>query len=257
MAVKNAASALGEAIGRLIEDEIERAIKPVCNDYGYVYDRGGQRPDKREGVQLEMINKSGNTFRLDGVIEAPDGKPVVLLESKYLRYKKHNRDKASWTCAAHYNLRKSYPTVRKSIAILSGNWSEPSKKFMESFGVELYVIPFAIMCETLKQHGIEFNWDEKDIETPQKSWRVFQMLPDKARGQIAETFINPIRNKLISSIEMTLKGGEDWIKRIHELELLLKTDRNEYFTYSFKSVREVMIFLLELQEDVADLRDIL
>lgn len=83
------------------------------------------------------------------------------------------------------------------------------------------------------------------------------MLPDKARGKIAETFINPIRNKLISSIEMTLKGGEDWIKRIHELELLLKTDRNEYFTYSFKSVREAMIFLLELQEDVADLRDIL
>src|SRR3990172_6666856 len=162
MTVVNSASALGEVVGKLIEDEIERIIRPICGANGYVYDKGGRRPEKRVGVKLTMINRSGNAYQLDGVIELPDGSPIVLLESKYLRYKKHNRDKASWTCSAHYSLRKSYPTIRKSIAVLSGNWSLPSKKFMQSFGIKLYRIPFDTICNALDDYGIMFDWPEKD-----------------------------------------------------------------------------------------------
>jgi hypothetical protein len=154
MKVSNWASALGETIGKLIEDEIERTLKPVCTAKGYYYDRGGPRPGIRSGKKLQMVNHSGNTYQLDAVIENPERWPVVLLESKYLRYKKHNRDKASWTCASHYSLRKTHPTVRKSIAVLSGNWSKPSKAFMESFGIELYEVPFESMCQVLGEYGI-------------------------------------------------------------------------------------------------------
>ncbi len=255
MTIKNPASALGEAVGKLIEDELERILQNICRAHAYIYDRGGGRPGKRKGVQLEMVNKSGNIFRVDAVIETPDEKPIVLLESKYLRYKKHNRDKASWTCAAHYNLHKRFPTVRKSIAILSGNWSAPSKKFMESFGIELYEIPFTLMCEVFKKHGIEFDWDENDKETPQKSWERFNLLSTKLRAKIVESFFQPIRHELVENIKITLESGEDWVKRLQELELLLKTDHNEYFTYSFKSIRDAIQFLFNLQQDVADLRD--
>lgn len=174
MSVSNPASALGEAVGKLIEDELERIIKPVCEEKNYIYDRGGERPEKRKGVKLKMVNRSGNEYQLDGVIESPDGNPILLIESKYLRYKKHNRDKGSWTCAAHYNLRKSHPTIRKSIAVLSGRWSEPSKRLMESFGIELHEVPFDYICNVLKQANLEFNWNEKDQETPRESWEKFR-----------------------------------------------------------------------------------
>ncbi|MCU0645368.1 MAG: hypothetical protein MUC94_14070 [bacterium] len=253
MAVVNSASALGEAIGKLIEDEIEKTLKPVCEKDGYVFDRGGARPEKRSGLKLSMLNKSGNAYQLDAVIENSDGSPIVILESKYLRYKKHNRDKASWTCSAHYSLRKSYPTIRKSIAVISGNWSLPSKKFMESFGIELYEIPFKYMGETLADYGVEFNWPEKDRIISDTSWKKFLTLSNENRVEIRERLLSPIRKSLIDSIKMTLESSEDWAKRLNEIELLLKTDMNEYFTYSFHSIKDTIQFLLGLQIDAPDI----
>jgi hypothetical protein len=254
MLVKNPASALGEAVGKLIEDELEQTLALVCSQHGYIYDRGGERPAKRKGVKVSMINKSGNIYQLDAVIENSKGEPIVILESKYLRYKKHNRDKGSWTCAAHYSIRKSYPTIRKSIAVISGNWSTPSKKFMESFGIELYEIPFEFMCNVLESHGVEFDWHEKDQVTPQQSWRNFQTLKESTQKTIGKKLVEPIREALVGSIVMTLELEEDWVKRLKEIELLLKTDRNEYFTYSFSSARDTIQFLLNLQVDAPDLR---
>ena len=253
MAVVNSASALGEAIGKIIEDEIEKTLKPVCEKDGYFFDRGGTRPEKRSGLKLSMLNKSGNSYQLDAVIENSDGSPIVILESKYLRYKKHNRDKASWTCSAHYSLRKTYPTIRKSIAVISGNWSLPSKRFMESFGIELHEIPFNYMCETLADYGLEFNWTEKDRIISDTSWKKFLTLNNENRVEIGERLLSPIRKSLIDSIKMTLESSEDWAKRLNEIELLLKTDMNEYFTYSFNSIKDTIQFLLNLQVDAPDI----
>ncbi len=254
MTVKNPASALGEAIGKLIEDELERTLSPLCSERGFIYDRGGQRPSKRKGVKVTMVNKSGNVYQLDGVIENSVGEPIVILESKYLRYKKHNRDKGSWTCAAHYSIRKSHPTIRKSIAVLSGNWSTPSKKFMESFGIELYEIPFDFMCKVLKEQAVEFDWHEKDQVTPQDSWRNFQKLTDAKKKLMGEKLVTHIHDPLTRSVTMTLEMEEDWVKSLAEVELLLKTERNEYFTYTFASAREAIQFLLSLQVDAPDMR---
>lgn len=253
MTARNTASALGEAIGLLIENEIEKLIKPICDMAGYFYDHGGARPGIRQRVKLSMVNKSGNSYNLDGVIENSKGDPIVIIESKYLRYKKHNRDKASWTCAAHYSLRKSHPTIRKSIAVLSGNWSLPSKKFMESFGIELYEITFKSITTVLSKYGVKFDWDEKDRETPDISWQIFSQLDQMDKDEIGRLLVSPIRNDLITSLQLTFASGEDWIKRVSELELLIKTDRNEYFTYSFASIKESIRFLLDLQTDIPDL----
>ncbi|MBI4727663.1 hypothetical protein HY768_10685 [candidate division TA06 bacterium] len=199
MPVTNTASALGEAIGIIIENEIENILKPICNDGGYNYDHGGERPGIK-GVKLSMVNKSGNRYQLDGVIKNAKGEPIVLLESKYLRYTKHNRDKGSWTCAAHYSLRKSHTTIRKSIAVLSGNWSLPSKKFIESFGVELHVITFEHMCTVLNQYGIKFDWQEKDRRTPNKSFKAFQKLTQKQKNEIGQKLLAPIKKQIEDSI---------------------------------------------------------
>jgi len=251
---KNPASALGEALGKLIEDELERIISPICKARGYVYDRGGSRPDKRKGIKLTMVNRSGNKYQLDAIIETPGGAPVVLVESKYLRYKKHNRDKASWTCASHYSLRKSHPTIRKSTAVLSGNWSVPAKEFMQSFGIEFYEIPFAHTCAVLRTHGVEFDWPEKDSLTPLESWKSFQLLSPETKEAVGRELLEPIRDRLAMGVETTLSLGEDIAKNLQEVEILLKTNRNEYFTYSFASAGDAISFLAKLQVDAPDLR---
>ena len=70
-----------------------------------------------------------------------------------------------------------------------------------------------------------------------------------------EHILKPVCDELLKSVELTLKSGEDWVKRINEYELFLKTDRHEYFTYSFNSTKEVIHFLLNLQDDAPDLTD--
>lgn len=254
MGLKNTASALGEAVGKLIEDELEQTLRPVCNKLGYIYDRGGSRPDKRKGVKLSMVNASGNRYQLDGIIENSSGAPVILLESKYLRYKKHNRDKGSWTCASHYSLRKAHSTIRKSIAVLSGRWSEPSKAFLQSFGIELHIIEFAAMCGVLRDFGIDFDWPEDDQKIPDRSWVKFLKLSQTQKNTIGRRLVDSIRESLKSSIRTTLESGEDWPQHIKEIELLMKTDRNEYFTRVFPKAKDVIKFLLSLHEESQDLR---
>jgi len=201
-----------------------------------------------------MLNASGNEYRLDAIIENPEGKPVILLESKYLRYKKHNRDKASWTCASHYSLRKTHPTIRKSVAVLSGRWSEPSKAFLQSFGIELHHIDFSGMCSVMSGFGIDFNWAEDNQEVPNLAWERFLSLTQEDKDSIGHRLVDPICGTLTSSIKTTLEGGEDWPRCLTEVELLLKTERNEYFTRAFPNATDAMQFLLSLHEQVEDLR---
>ena len=199
-----------------------------------------------------MINSSGNKYKLDGVIWSKDKQPVVLLESKYLRYKKHNRDKGSWTCASHYSLRKTYPSIRKSIAVISGNWSKPSIEFLKSFGIEVHEIPFSHISATLEQYRIPFDWPENNTAIPKKAWKQFNKLTEEEKAEIGLRLLEPIKQNLLLSVESTLKGGQAWANRIVEIELLLKTDRNEYFTHTFEDATSALKFLLDLQVDATD-----
>jgi hypothetical protein len=201
-----------------------------------------------------MVNKSGNKYKLDGVIENKDRNPIILLESKYIRYKKHNRDKASWTAAAHYSLRKTHPTIRKSITILSGRWSAPSKAFLESFGIELFEIPFSTCCKVLATYGIDFDWDEKDRVTPTNSFLAFNSLSDIERQKLGEALTQDVEHELIDSVTTTLQLDSNIAQRIGEIELLIKTTTNEHFAYTFTKSREAIDFLLNLQVEREDLR---
>ncbi len=77
--------------------------------------------------------------------------PLIIFESKYIRYTKHNRYKASWICNAHSAIRKRYHSIRSSIAILAGNWSQPSLAMMKSFDIIIFIIPFEVISNLLKE----------------------------------------------------------------------------------------------------------
>lgn len=114
----NYASALGEAIGHIIEAEVQNVVKESVVDLDCYVDVGGVRPGIRKGKKTLLVNDTGNKYQIDTVVEDKAGNPIVLIECKYIRYKKHNRDKASWTCVAHYKIRTTYPTVKKVLQLL-------------------------------------------------------------------------------------------------------------------------------------------
>ena len=162
--IANPGSALGEAVGALVETEVNRILRPIVEENGCVYITVGQ-PNLRtlRPTKLLLKDASGNEYNIDSVIANSRMQPLVLIETKYIRYKKHNRDKGSWICTAHYSLRRTFPTIRKSIAVLAGSWSRSSLAMLESFDVSLFEVGFQKIVNTLLQYGIEFDWPKKNV----------------------------------------------------------------------------------------------
>jgi hypothetical protein len=250
----NPASALGEAIGKSVEAEIQSIIRNIVEPFGLFVDVGGERIGKRRGRKLLLVNDTGNEYQIDTVVEDENGNPLILVESKYIRYKKHNRDKGSWTCVAHYKLRTTYPTIKKSIAILLGNWSKPSKLMMESFNIDLIEIPFTTMVEATRKHQIIFDWPEKDSETPAIGWQRYQQLSGHDKKEIARECLAGCREKLEDAILSAIKADPQSPKNVDQIELLIKTTHKEYFVKKFTRVTDAAKYLLSLTEDVVDLK---
>jgi len=253
----NWASMLGEAVGLAIERRVQEIVGEVVAPYGLHVDTGGKRPGKRAGEKLLLVNATGNKYQIDTVVEDDAEQPLILIECKYLRYKKHNKDKASWTCVAHYKLRTTYPTIKKSIAILLGNWSRPSIALMQSFGVEAVEIPFSCIVESLKTRGIEFRWDEKDTATPQESWGTFDALSETEKSAIATECIREHETEIRKLVLDAVHLDPNSPRNVSEIELLVRTTQNEYFVRHFSSVRDTLGFLLGLTADRQDLKGLL
>ena len=168
--VARATSALGEAVGKLFETAVLETVRSTVEDR-----RHSIRPAR-------LRNGTGNIYQIDVVVFDAQDRPVIIIDPKYIRYTKHNRDKGSWLCVAHYNLRKTHHSIRKSIAVLAGRWSAPSRDLIRSFGVEVIEVPFEDMATTLGRHGVEFDWPEAEGErVARASLQRFTNLDDDTR----------------------------------------------------------------------------
>ena len=66
-------SALGEAVGKLIERDIFNVVGKIAKSHGFT-------------VSSETLrNKGGSEHSIDIVVKDQKGEPVVLVEPKYLR----------------------------------------------------------------------------------------------------------------------------------------------------------------------------
>ena len=180
--VVNPASAAGEEVGRLIAEAVERGVEEIVRGKGFI-----MRSKER------LKNRWKGRHEIDIVIHDAFKGPVILIDVKYLRYKKHCRDKASRTCTAHSSLTETYPSIRKTVAILAGNWTEPSKEQLKSYGIEVFHIPFEHIAKVLGEKGVPFEWDEKDKETPQRAWNALQTLSEEEeKREIGKSIIAPV-----------------------------------------------------------------
>lgn len=240
--VANPGSTLGEAVGALVEKEVNRLIRPIAEDNGCVYVTAG-RPDPRSGrlTKLLLQDASGNKFQVDSVIANPRMQPLVLIESKYIRYKKHNRDKGSWVCTAHYSLRRAYPTVRQSIAVLAGSWSAPSKALMRSFDAMLFEVGFPKIVSTLAEYGIAFDWGEKERDRAMDAWLRWKQLSDSEFDKIAQQLLEDIEPELRKTLRVTLDTGIP--REIREIEVNIETNLGETRRFVFNTITDAIDFL--------------
>ena len=210
--VRNPGSAIGEAVGKLFERGVIECLRNEVVARGHTIS------------PAKLTNGTGNKYQIDAVVFDQDMKPIIIIEPKYIRYTKHNRDKGSWLCTAHYNLRKSHSTIRKSIAVLGGRWSVSSKALMSSFGVQLLEVSFERIVEILEDYDVNFDWPEKGSgELQRQAWDSFLTLDEAEKTRISERLVTDIQRELIDSVGYVLDTDISTMpRRISSVEVLFE-----------------------------------
>lgn len=243
ISIQNPGSALGEAIGAEQEKALNTFLRQVAEQEGYHFISKGVGTTKQGNSRkvLVMYDQFGTEYKIDAVIANHAMQPIILFESKYLRYTKHNRDKGSWICNAHSALRRRYSSIRSSIAVLAGNWTRNSLAMMTSYNINVFIIPFQLICELLKEHNIDFNWGEKDRNIATQAWIQFNSLSLDEKTRIGTEMIAPIQRNLEQSVLNIL--DDSLIREFDKISIELHSNLGEIKRYEFKSIMDAIEFM--------------
>lgn len=249
--VTNGGSAIGEAIGDLLEQQVHRIFKEIEeNRHIYFLTRYGKTKSGKESKKLLLSDEFGNEYNMDGLVINECGYPLILIESKYIRYKKHNRDKASWICNAHSAVRRYFSSIRSSVAVLAGSWSSTSLAMLTSYGVSYFMVPFNAICEILSTYGIDFEWEENDYDKAMSAWNKFSKLSDSDKEAIGQAMIDIVKDDLVKYVEDIL--DDTILRKLNRIVIELHTNKNEIFKYTFDTKEEAIEFLSEFDNDFDD-----
>lgn len=240
---QNPGSALGEAMGACMEAALAKFIEPLVLDHAArLMTKGPVNPKTGRGTKLLMFDEFGTRYSIDGVILNESNQPLVLLESKYIRYKKHNRDKGSWICHAHGEVRRFYSSIRSSIAVLAGNWSKTSLTMITSHNINVFLVPFERLVEVLAKRGIDFEWGEKDRHLAVEAWRRFSQLHPGEIEAMGDEIIEGIKGPLAELLEKTL--SDDVPREVDKVAIEIHSNLGEVKRFEFAS-RELALDFLE------------
>ncbi|MDB9456698.1 hypothetical protein [Dolichospermum circinale] len=241
--VSNCGSAIGEAIGASMEKALAEKLMEVANLYGYHYVTSGVVETKsgKRAKKLLMSDNNGNQYNIDGVLANENMQPLILFESKYIRYQKHNRDKASWICHAHSGIRRRYHSIRSSIAVLAGSWSNSSQAMLTSNDINLFFIPFEFICELLSELDIDFNWGEKESTKAKDAWYKYNNLTTAQKDYIGIQMVSLIEENLCSLIENILDDTID--REITKIVVEIVSNLGEIKFFEFDNVESALLFL--------------
>lgn len=225
-----------------MERALNEFLEPLAEKLGYHFiSKGLEKNSSGNHKKLLMYDSFGTAYNIDSVVTNDSMQPVILIESKYIRYKKHNRDKGSWICTAHPALRRRYTSIRSSIAVLAGNWSSSSLAMMRSHDINIFLIPFQSIRDLLYEHRIEFNWLEKDRQAAMDAWTRYERLKDTHRSTIGAAMVDLIKKDLATLIVRTLDDATP--REISLVAVELHSSIGEVKTYEFGSVADAVDFL--------------
>lgn len=247
--VANPGSAIGEQIGNRLEIVINDYITTFLDDYQchFIKETGYNPVTKKTSKKLLLYDEYGTGYNIDGIITNESMQPLVLLESKYIRYKKHNRDKGSWICNTHSALRKRYKSIRASIAILAGSWSKTSLAMIESSDVSVFLINFSVIADILGKYNIDFYWDEKDLSKPRVAWYLYDKLSERQKMNIAKQMADLIKDKLLDLLRDILDDTKP--RTIKKLSVEVLSSWGETSRESFEKKEDAIKYLEDLDLD--------
>jgi hypothetical protein len=249
---QNPGSALGEAMGASMEAAIAKYLEPLVEMHTARFITKGPLNSKTgKYTKLLMFDDFGTQYSIDGVIVNEANQPLVLLESKYIRYKKHNRDKGSWICHAHGEIRRRYSSIRSSIAVLAGNWSKTSLKMITSHNINVFLVPFDKVASILAERDIDFNWGEKDRHLAVEAWEKYSALSDDEKVAIGDEMIEEIKPALSELLDKTLSSGVE--RKINKVVIEIHSNLGEVKRFEFKSREDALNFLEDFSlEEILD-----
>lgn len=246
--VQNPGSALGEAIGAHMELALNNYISELVSENScHLVTKGPLNSKTKKDTKLLLYDNFGTAYNIDGVIANESMQPLILLEYKYIRYKKHNRDKGSWLCTAHSSIRRRYNSVRSSIAILAGSWSGSSVAMMKSHDINIFIIPFDKITALLKKYEIKFDWGEKDRDIAKESWEKYNSLTERQKLGIAEKMIGEIKPGLEAAIDNILDNSTK--REVERVTIEIHTNIGEVKIFEFPSVNAALDFLEDFTID--------
>lgn len=241
-AVQNPGSALGEAIGAQMEIALNKYLSNLVNKFNCrLISKGQENHKSGKETKLLLYDSFGTAYNIDSVVTNESMQPLILVEYKYIRYKKHNRDKGSWLCTAHNAIRRRYNSIRSSIAVLAGSWSRTSVAMMKSQDINIFIIPFDIITKLLKVHNIKFDWGEKDRNIAHKSWNKYSKLSEKQKQKIAEDMIEVVKNEVEAAIEKTLDNSTK--REVEKVAIEVHTNIGEVKRFEFPNIQSGLDFL--------------
>jgi hypothetical protein len=240
--ITNPGSAIGEAIGAEMEKALNACLKPLAEELGYHFISQGLGESKTgKQKKLLMYDRFGTAYNIDSVIANASMQPVILIESKYIRYKKHNRDKGSWICTAHPALRRRYTSIRSSVAVLAGNWSSSSLAMMRSYDINIFLVPFERIRDLLFSYQIEFNWLEKDKAAATSAWDRYALLGEVERTGIGAAMVNLVKDDISGLILQILDDSAP--REISKVAVELHSNIGEVKTHEFSTIAAAVEFL--------------
>ncbi len=203
--VANPGSTLGEAVGALVEKEVNRLMRPIAEEYGCVYVTAGKPdPHAARATKLLMQDAAGRQFQIAAVIASRRIQPLILIDAVYAGNAKRAQEKGSEIGVAHHHLRSAYPAIRQSIAVLIGNWSASSKAIMRSSDTTIFEVGTPKIVSTLAQYGIEFEVSEKEPEHAIAAWHRWKELNASEYDAIAHALLEDIEPELRKTLQIAL-----------------------------------------------------
>lgn len=247
--VSRPGSALGEYIGKKLEEVINEYITKFLDNYPchFIKETGYNPNTNKTSKKLLLYDEYGTAYDIDGIITNESMQPLILLESKYIRYKKHNRDKGSWICNTSAALRMRYKSIRGTIAILAGSWSKTSLAMIESADIAVFLISFDTIVDILKKYGVDFVWGEKDFTTPVAAWYNYEKLTDKQKVNIAKKMADLIKDKLLDFLREKLDDTKP--REIRKLSVEVLSSWGETSRESFDKKEDAIKYLESLDLD--------
>lgn len=251
--IANPGAKLGQAIGESMEKALDGRLHVLTDNLGYHYLCSGSLINGERKKVINLYDKHGIVYQVDAVVVNHDMQPLIVFESKYIRYSKHNRDKGSWICTTHNAVRGRYQSIRKFIAILAGRWSAPSLAMVRSQDIDIYEVGFEAICGLLDDYNINFDWDERDRNSAIHAYMTYDELSEKEKDEIGEQMIKDIITPLGETIEgvLTPSSAEEVEKVSVEVRSNLGTIRRR----EFDSVGDAIDFLSDIDASIFDLSD--